>query len=211
VGPDLGVIFDSNDFSEPEDRDLQGPSWSGGGNLAIDADNTVLDKLLIIQEDGFDDGGVISTDPDDEGSRPAGSIYFDFNTAIDSFGFDLVDVEGPTEFGHDSGYSAAFFDMNGVELARVGFGDFITNGDPFFDSTVGFGDNSANRISPITAAALGVNPFSRVEINLGGSAAVDNITYTVAVPLPSAAFAGFGLLGGLGGVSRWQKRRLAAA
>ena len=185
-GPDLGVIFDST-LLGTADSDLEDP-WTGG-NLAS---TTVLGNILIIQEHGVDIGGVISTTPDDEGSRAAGSIHFDFDHAIDSFGFDLIDVEGPAEIGNDSGYFATFFDMNGAELARVGFGDFVDAGSAFFDSTVAYGNNSANRISPITATALGIGAFGSVEINLGGSAAVDNITYTTVVPLPSAFSLGSG-------------------
>ena len=153
-------------------------------------------SALIIQEAGVgvdnNDDGVIdgnnnnqndNVGPDDEGRRPAGSIIFDFENPITEIGFDLLDIEGPDEFANDSGYVAAFF-QNGAEVARVGFDEFVTaNGNPFFDGSVEFGNNSANRIDPITVVDLSqiagntITDFDRVEINLGGSGAVDNLVY----------------------------------
>ena len=105
-GPDLAVIFDSRKRGTA-DRDLEGPridgrgrirgSWSKG-NLGR---RSILGNLLIIQEHGKDNGrGMISTRPDDEGSRPAGSLFFQFDKPVNSFGFDLIDVEGPEEYGN---------------------------------------------------------------------------------------------------------------
>jgi len=97
-----------------------------------------------------------------------------------SVGFDLIDVEGPSEFGRNSGFVATFF-MGGDELARVGFDQFINENSMFYDPTVEYGNNKANRISPITVDALSsftgtsITTFDKVEINLGGSSAIDNI------------------------------------
>lgn len=179
--PDQAMIFDST-RSGTLDPDLQDP-WDGG-NIPS---NTILDNLLIIQELG-------ATLPDDEGRRPAGSLFFDFATPIYEFGFDLIDVEGPSEYGADSGYFATFF-MGGSELARVGFGDFVDSTSSFYIPTVDYGNNYANRIDPITAAALGISQFDRVQINFGGSAAIDNIDFT---PVPEPAtmlLVGSGLIG----------------
>jgi len=176
-GPGLAIIFDSLNPTGG-DYDLSGPAWSGG-NLA--SANTVLGKILIIAENDVDSNhdGLIDF-PDDEGSRPAGSIYFDFENPMCSVGFDLIDVEGPSEFGHNSGFVATFF-MDGSELARVGFDQFINKNSMFFDSTVQYGDNKANRISPISVDSLSaftgasITAFDKVEFNLGGSSAIDNI------------------------------------
>ena len=43
---------------------------------------------------------------------------------------------------------------------------------------------TANRIPSITADALGIADFQKVELNLGGSSAVDNITFEP-IPEPS--------------------------
>ncbi len=176
-GPGLAIIFDSLNPTG-QDYDLAGPPWEGG-NLA--SGNTVLGKILIIAEndDDLDNDGLIDL-PDDEGNRPAGSIYFDFENPMCSVGFDLIDVEGPSEFGRNSGFVATFF-MGGNELARVGFDQFINENSMFYDPTVEYGNNKANRITPISVDALSsftgksITAFDKVEFNLGGSSAIDNI------------------------------------
>jgi len=176
-GPDLAVIFDSQ-VVQGGDPDLNGPllfDWDIG-NLSP---NTPLGNLLIIQETSCNGqcNDFIDVDPDDEGSRPAGELIFDFDSSICKFGLDIVDIEGPDEFGNDSGFAAAFF-MGGSELLRVGFDDLITNnGNPFFDPSIEFGDNSANTVTPFTAGIMGLTGFDEVKINLGGSGAVDNIKF----------------------------------
>jgi hypothetical protein len=195
-GPHLAVIFDSS-LTGTLDPDLQGPlpnTWNSG-NLAP---STFLGNLLIIAESGADNGsGFLDRRPDDEGSRPAGSLFFDFDRPIDSFGFDVVDIEGPEEYGQDSGYFATFY-LGPTELGRVGFGELIDPISSFYDPTIVYGDNSANMIQPITSSDLGTSPFDRVEINMGGSGGVDNINWTH-VPEPSSIIlllsGFFGLLG----------------
>jgi hypothetical protein len=56
---------------------------------------------------------------------------------------------------------------------------------PTLDPTIVFGDNTANRVEPIAAQDFGVDSFDQVIVNLGGSGALDNITYTP-VPEPGA-------------------------
>jgi len=176
-GPGLAIIFDSLNPTGG-DNDLAGPPWEGG-NLA--SGKTVLGKILIIAENDvdLDHDGMIDF-PDDEGNRPAGSIFFDFENPMCSIGFDLIDVEGPSEFGSNSGFVATFF-MGGTELARVGFDQFINENSMFYDPTVQYGNNKANRISSLTVDALStftgtsITAFDKVEFNLGGSSAIDNI------------------------------------
>jgi hypothetical protein len=182
-GPNLGVAFDST-ATGTRDPDLE-DAWSGG-NLAS---NTILGNLLIIQENnnGTDDG--VANDPDDEASRPAGTITIDFDFLIDSIGFDLIDIESATlEAG-----SVATFLNGGAALTTVDFADFLNLG--AFDRNAVYGNNSANRIAPLTAAEMGIGSFDQVIISMGGSGAVDNITWsTVPEPATSALLAG-GLLG----------------
>ena len=58
------------------------------------------------------------------------------------------------------------------------------------------GDNSANRIAPFLVGDLaGLGQITRVEIDFGGSAAIDNVTFEP-VPEPStAALLGLGVAG----------------
>ncbi len=178
-GPDKAIIFDSRERGT-EDPDLEGPggitakNWSGG-NLP---NTTVLGNMLIIAENDTDVGsdGLIDR-PDDEGSRPAGTITFLFDTPLKSFGFDLIDVEGPEEYGIDSGFFLSFYSGDST-MSKQGFGNFIAR-----DGAV-YGNNTVNRISPFTAAGLGLSQFDRVDINFGGSAAIDNIRST---PVPEPA------------------------
>ncbi|QDT62896.1 PEP-CTERM sorting domain-containing protein [Calycomorphotria hydatis] len=184
-GPNLAAAFDSEEHWT-QDPDLEGPPWSKG-NLAP---STVLGNILIIAENSWGSSDGILNYPDDEGTSPAGSLFFEFNADIDSFGFDAIDVEGPKKAhghhaGDDADYNVTFYD-DGNALATVGFDQFITPGDPFFDASVKYGNNSANRITPITVAALNaafglaISAFDMVEIHFGGSTAVDNIYWTFA-------------------------------
>ena len=205
--PDLSIIFDSRK-RRTEDRDLEGPkrkrdgsiagSWARG-NLAPD---TILGNLLIIAENDTDvvnnRTGASGSDrlidrPDDEGSRPAGSIFLKFDKLVKSFGFDLIDIE-------ETGGSVDFFEDR-TRLASVQFSSFVDPGSPFFDPSVVFGDNSANRIKHITAAKLAHvvgNPnltgFNRVKIRMAGSGAIDNIDYATPEPSTFVLF-GIGVLG----------------
>lgn len=179
-GPDLAVVFDST-RTQTNDSDLE-DAWDAG-NIPS---QTVLGNLLIIQEHGPDRAGNV--DPDDEGSRPAGYFTFHFDQAISSFGFDLIDVEAQGEF--TAAYFASFHE-NGSLLAKVNFSDLITR-----DSSIVFGNNSANRITPFTLAELGIGAFDEVHIGMGGSGAIDNLRYQV-VPTPAAAGVGLMLLTGL--------------
>jgi len=178
---DLAIIFDSR-LTDTADPDLEAP-WNMGN---IDPD-TVLGNLLIIAENDVDsDGDGFIDSPDDEGSRPAGSLSFSFDTAITEFGMDLVDVEGV-----NAENGSLDFYLDDALLASVSFDEFITLGSMFYDPTIEFGNNSANRIAPITAAMINADAFNGVRVNMGGSGALDNIAYRV--PAPGAAVA---LLGG---------------
>lgn len=174
-GPDLAVAFDS-DLSGTRDTDLEfGGGWSAG-NIADER----LGNLLIIQENSVDCGTGICAAPDDEGSRPAGTLIFDFDVAVTSFGFDLVDVDSlDDEVG-----SITFFD--GMSSTTVSMLSFL--------SGLPIGDNSANRITPFLVGDLnGISQITRVEMNFGGSAAVDNVTYDVVPEPATGALIGLGL------------------
>lgn len=182
-GPDLAVAFDSS-LSGTRDADLEfGGGWAGGN---LDP-QTELGNMLILQENDTNCGSGICSAPDDEGSRPAGTLSFVFDSAITSFGFTLIDIEG-TNFGQENG-SVTFRD--GTNSLTIMMMDFLTQ------SPFELGDNTANIVAfDVFASALsgaGITQFDTVEINLGGSGAIDDVTF---VPEPTtAALVGLGLLG----------------
>ena len=183
-GPAVATLYDTGRTGEP-DPDLQDPYDMG--NLAPGGTGG---NVLIIPENRTDGNGDGLIDrPNDEGDRPAGQFTFDFTTPISQFGFDLVDIDGPREYNSNAGYFASFY-LNGNLEARVGFGSFVDPSSPFYDPTVRYGDNSVNRIRPITAREVGMPEFDRIVLNFGGSGGTDNIFFTV-VPEP-------GVLGILG-------------
>jgi hypothetical protein len=168
-GPNLAVAFDSN-LSGTRDDDLEFDTGWSTGNLAPD---TRLGNLLIIQENpnGCQDG--ICDAPDDEGSRPAGTLIFDFDVAVTSFGLDLVDVESLSQ---EDG-SIVFFD--GASSVTIDMSTFLAG--------LILGNHSANRVDPFQLADLpGLSQITRVELNLNGSGGVDNVTFEP-VPEPSTA------------------------
>jgi hypothetical protein len=143
---DFAVIFDSRQSSSnPNDPDLQYP-WNSG-NIKTEW----LGNILIIEENGRRDASnpnFIDRLPDDEGGRPAGYIEFEFGIPIIEFGFDLIDVENDIE--RDLGSFASFQSSTGG-MKEVRFTEFLDSSSPFFVAGLEFGNNSANRISPINA------------------------------------------------------------
>ena len=185
-GFDIAAAFDTS-LMGTADPDLEGPPWAGG-NLAISPTETQLGRALIIAENDTDaNADGILDDPDDEGSRPAGQLIFDFSMDINAFGFDVIDIEGNV-----MEFSRLEFFNDGMLVGTVGFNEFTSAASTFYDASIQFGNNSANRISPITSSLLvdagfgdAVDGFDRVIIHAGGSSAYDNIT----IPAPSGLLA----------------------
>ena len=191
-GLNIAIIFDSTMFSG-NDADLTGPNcndpecdgdWDGG-NLAP---NTVLNNMLILPEAGTEgdigDGNVAN--PNDEGTRPAGTLTIEWDDCVDSFGFVIVDQEPGVEVM--DGF-VQFFD-GATDLGTVQFEWFEMNTVPlvspglFFDATVDYNNNHANRLQAITIADLMTLDNTVVSagwdtavINLAGSGAFDDIEY----------------------------------
>jgi hypothetical protein len=180
---DLAVAFDTT-RTNTADPDLQDP-WAMG-NLPS---NTNLGKVLIIQENNTGIGDGIANNPDDEGSRPAGELIFNFSRPMTKFGTDIVDIEN--EVAETGGLK---FYRNNNLLAYVTWAMFRNPASSYYDSTIVLGDNSANRLSPILASRFGVDGFDKVVVKMGGSGGVDNIV----IPAPSTAL----LLAGLVGLRR---------
>ncbi len=210
-----GVSITANNFTEPfniaavfntlfegvtPDPDLLGPSWSGGNLAAL---NEVLrNSMILATDDALAAPGILAS-PNDEGDRPAGEITLTFDSMKTGLGFDLIDVESiVAEDG------AVNFYLDGTLLDSVGFDEFVTVGNEFYDPTIEFGNNSANRIAPITLGQLTLSPenaeaegFNRVVFSLGGSGAIDTIQY---IPEPTT----LSLLV-LGGAALIRRRRSA--
>ncbi len=183
TGPELGLAFDTNFDGTTSDDDLVrgGGTWSGG-NLAPSTD---LGIILIIQEHSSSCSGSapnrVCTNPDDEGSRPAGIIELDFS-GVDGgtfyeTSFDLIDVEDEmTEVGF-------------VEfcLGTTCYADVIEFGDGILPG-VTWGNNTANHV-----ANVGIGePFDILKFHIGGSGGIDNIVTFVPEPGTLSLF-GLGL------------------
>ncbi len=200
---DIAIIFDSTMFSG-NDADLTGPGGAGtcpggnsgcdgdwdGGNLVAETppDGTQLNNMLILPETAtqqeVDNGNV--ADPNDEGAQPAGTITIVWDDCVESFGFVIVDQEPGIEV--TDGF-VQFFDggTGGTDLGTVQFESFENiglQGGLFFDASVDYDNNHANRLDPITIADLMTLDNTVVSagwdtavINLAGSGAFDDIEY----------------------------------
>lgn len=187
-GFDVATLYDSLG-SGGADPDLEGPAWSGG-NLA--ADGVELGNMLIIAENIGDanNDGIIDS-PDDEGSRPSGSLILEFSTMQMQLGFDIIDLENE-ELGSIELW------LGGSLQETIDFADFLDSNSDYYDASVEFGDHHANRLMPLTPErAIG---YDRLVVHLGGSAAIDNVFY--AIPAPGSL-----VLLGMGLASMTRRRR----
>lgn len=186
-GPNIATLYNSGSTGGV---DVQLIKPFDRGNLAP---GNNLSKLLVIAANDTDANGDGKIDrPDDQSSRPAGSLIFDFANPIMCFGFDLINISGITPASGDQGYSVQFV-TDGAAVGTVGLDDFITPGSGFYDASVDYGAKSANRVQPILASKFGATHYDRVILNLGGPGAVDNANWKdiFVIPEPGA----FALLG----------------
>lgn len=189
---DIVAGFDTAFMGSTSDPDLLGPPWAGG-NLAISATEVALGRVLILAENNDGDGDGVLDDPDDEAARPAGSLDLAFDTPIGVFGMDIIDIQGAIE----TTTTIDFYAGGGI-VGTVALSDLTDSNSVYFDPSITFGDNTANRMSPISASDFGASAFERVVINIGGSSAYDNFV----VPAPSSA-----ALLGLAGLATARRRR----
>ena len=195
-GPDLAVIFDTT-LTGTADQDLQftSPGIPGGetgwaaGNLPS---NFFLGNILIIQENDTGCATGTCSNPDDEGSRPAGTLTFDFSGhgVFRELGFDIVDVESESAVKG----SLEFF-LGAGSLGTVSFNTFTGAAGMIH------GNNTLNRIAPVSLLSLGLGThFDRVSITMGGSSGLDNVVATP-IPEPSSVVlfaAGFAVVAAFG-------------
>ena len=117
------------------------------------------------------------TDPDDEGSRPAGYFDITFDEVVTLLSIDFFDIEtkenGTTPGGDNT---IQLFGIGGVEIMA----------DTFYTPDTG-GDRTWDRLP------FNVSGVLSMRIHMGGSGAIDNIVF---VPEPaSLSLLGIGLLG----------------
>ena len=179
---DLAVAFDTT-VPSTVDPDLNGPPWNGG-NIP----NENLGKVLILSQINETAPGF-TLPPNDEAGRPAGDLVLTFQTPFTSAGFDRVDIDSATA---EAG--SIEFLKGGTSIATIGWEEFTDPASPFFDPSIEYKDDSANRVSPIDIASLGggFDSADQIIFHLGGSGGIDNISVS-AIPEPGAA-----LLFGLG-------------
>lgn len=174
-GPDVGVIFDTLNPSGG-DYDLGGPFNSNNPALA---DNFNTGHVLIIHEN-YNCNTDTCRNPDDEGSRPAGTFYFNFDSVITLESIDFFDIES-AENGKKSTNAIKLFDATNTEIMPGTFYTPDTGGDNMWDQLV-----------------FDVEGVKRIELNMGGSGAIDNLRFTV-IPIPPAIWLfGTGLIGLIG-------------
>ncbi|MEM8782654.1 MAG: PTPA-CTERM sorting domain-containing protein [Planctomycetota bacterium] len=129
-----------------------------------------------------------------EARKNPGTMYFHFDEPATRFGLVVVDIDGD-ELDPSSGYFLRF-SYQGEVVDTLDYADFTTPGSGFYDASIAFGDNTANRFRAISADALGDGSFARfdeVAFTPGGSQVVAEVSY--AVPTPTALAAGLSLLG----------------
>jgi hypothetical protein len=151
------VIFDTEQTGT-SDTDLQRrdpprrTGWSGGNQPA----DTIVGNGLIIMQIAVDSNGDnIVDDPDDDDD--GGWICLNFSQPIVNFGFTAVDID-------DGGNACCIrFYGDGVQAGRILFNDFITR-----DGVI-YGDNTINRIAPITPQDV-----FNLDSSAGGATLVDN-------------------------------------
>jgi len=206
-----GVVSGSEgDALTGEDPDLEYDATSGwnGGNLECER----LGNALVIQEhaksSNISDGHLYYAQgksnskknryaPDD--SSRGGYIKFSFETDINRFGFDFIDLDNTN--GNGESASITFYDFNTGENVEVGFSEFSTGSFSDRDANVSgdvvWGDGTANRIDGISVAELnevmGTNltSFSAVKFRMAGSGGIGGISYHYSpVPESSTVVAG---------------------
>ena len=174
-GPNVATLYNSGATSGT-DANLMAPFDKG--NLA----GKSLSKLLVVAANDTDANGDGKIDKPDDAA--AGSLIFDFATPVMCFGFDLVNINGITTTSGSKGYNVQFFD-DGRMVGQVGFDEFLKKSSPFYDASIQYGVNSANRVQAILATKFGATEYDRAILNLGGAGAVDNINWKDIVPEPS--------------------------
>lgn len=149
----LAVVFDT-DSPSGDDGDLGAPFTNATlGNFDPG-------HVLIIHEHPNRCDGTTCSNPDDEGSRPAGYFDIDFGGLVTLNSIDFFDIEG-AENGAGPHNSILLFDETNTQISP----------NTFYSPGTG-GDNTWGRLS------FDVAGVSSIRLHLGGSGAIDNIDFT---------------------------------
>jgi hypothetical protein len=193
MGMDVATVVNTEQAGS--DKELKYKYSSG--NLR----NSRLRKVLVVARDGTDaNGNGILDNPDD--GKQGGSLTLQFFNPIKSFGFDVLDVDAT-----DAPQTTVEFRFEGAPLAVIPFTEFTRRNSPYNKRNVQWGNNSANRIMPITSNQLG-GSFDEVVFTFPSAMGFDNLNYRVdnnVIPEPTA----LGLLLGLPALASLRRRRKA--
>ena len=148
-GPDRAVIFDTDHFTGGDD-DLAAPF-----NVGL-SDELSPGNVLIIHETN-NCTTLICDNPDDEGSRPAGIFTFEFDFAITLESINFFDVE-TAENGTSPNNIIKLYDGSNADIGT------------FYTPDTG-GDNKWKQLN-----FGGVQGVRRIELKMGGSGAIDDLT-----------------------------------
>lgn len=180
-GPDLGSILDTNDSKNGYSK-LQAP-WASG-NIKDDPSGYVF----IIARDANDvDQDLILDRPRPELGDPSGIIQITFDSPIYEFGWDIFNLDNKSELQRSS---ITFYDAKGNSVV-VPFKAFTDANSVFYDSTLAFAVDSANRIQPITIVDLKLTEISSLEFNITGEVGLANFNWQAEnITLDSNVFQG---------------------
>jgi hypothetical protein len=166
-----------NHFSQQNniDNKLAGSSFFGGpGNVLILQENT---DYCDLTPGGFDS---ICNNPDDEGSRAAGYIDFNFDDLVTILSLDFFDVEDKQADIPNASDIQFFTIINGAEEEITGL-----NGGNGFEAPDLVNGGFARTFFGLS----GIDNVSRLRVNLPGSGAIDNLVFHTGepadVPAPS--------------------------
>jgi len=189
---EFAVAFDS-DLNNTRDNDLEAPfSNVKHPELGVSEPG----NILIVQENDWGCLDDTCDYPDDEGSRPAGVLSFQFEQAIDLISLDFFDIENVVDVNDENsgrtGTEINFFDEFGNDISASFASLYTVPGTG--------GDNTWDRLY-----FAGITGIYGIEVNLYGSGAIDNLEYSV-VPVPAAVWLfGTALIGLVGFARRKQQ------
>ena len=151
------AVADSND--NDISVTLRAP-WNGGN---IENEDTGYIGLIPKQ----------INDPDNyETANPSGYAYLLFADPIAKFGMDVFSLQSSVS---DS-MALTFYDASN-NTVTIHFDDFTDSHSNYYDSTVSYGNNSANRISPIDVTQLGLGDIKLVAITVASEVGFDHFVY----------------------------------